>query len=229
MIAKFLDIKLIKTPIVKCNAVCAFTGVLITQGVLKKDLISNTFTDYDLMRYDSNYVSVGVALLLSDVIPNGIGGFNSLRNYSFYVDALQFKILQRDEILPLLLNLPSTPFQICVTFSNKKHIAYRSKPQYNKDLIVIATDLGDITLDIRVVKELLQVLEKWYKVIENNTSKQLPTYFTKAEILGENTPSISKIKSYGITQYFEDTKFLEYHRGKMYFKLLTHILNKNEG
>lgn len=224
MITKFLDIKLIKTPTVKCNAVCAFTGVLINQGVLKKDLISKTFTDHDLLRYDSLYVGVPTAMLLSNVIDNGKGIMNSLRNYSFYADRIGYRILKREDILNILENVPTTPFQICITFSNKKHIAYRSKPQYNSNNIVVTTDIGDIIFNRVTHLRIINILKSWYTII--NSTAQQPTNFTKAEILGETKPKHTKIKQYGVQRYLLEDKILQEYRNTKILKLLVHILNK---
>ena len=226
MIENYLNRKYLKSPIVKCNSICAFTGKKITEGVLKSKLISKTFTDFELIKYNSDYVSVDIALLLSNVITNAKGNMTSLRNYSFFANKDGFKTLMRDEILDLLLNLKDSEFQICITFSNKKHIAYKSKPQINNQIFTITTDVGNCIFNVKKTKEILPILQNWYKIIKGNSSKQEPTYFTKSDIAGTTIPNFKKIKNYGVAKYFEETKKIEKYRDTLYFKLLIHILNK---
>ena len=75
---------------------------------------------------------------------------------------------------------------------------------------------------------MLEILNSWYKVLDGNESKQQPTYFTKADILGENVPTYNKIKVYGIYKYLQEVKTLESYRNTLYLKLLVHILNKTK-
>lgn len=226
MIETFLDRKLIKSPIVECNSRCAFTGEKIKEGVLKSKIISKTFTDFDCIKFKSDYVSVGIALLLSNVIKTEKGTFNSLRNYSFKTNTKGFDILNRANILDFLLSKKSTPFQICITFSNKKHIAYKSKKQVSSNFFTITSDIGDIIFDVSKTKEILPVIQRWYSVVKDNKSKQQPTNFTKSEILGENIPIFKKIQAYGASKYFKENNIIEKYRNTLYFKLLIHILNK---
>jgi len=226
MIEKYLNREYLKSPPVECNSICAFTGKKITEGVLKSKLISKTFTDFELIKYKSDYVSVDIALLLSNVIKNTKGNMTSLRNYSFFANTHGFKTLMRDEILDLLLNLKDSKFQICITFSNKKHIAYKSKMQINNQIFTITTDIGNCVFDVKKTKHILPIIQNWYKIVEGNKSKQEPTYFTKSDILGTTIPNFKKIKNYGVAKYFEETRFLENYRNTLYFKLLIHILNK---
>jgi len=194
---------------------------------LKKELISKTFTDFELIKYKSDYVSVDIALLLSNVIKSEKGTYTSLRNYSFYANETGFKTLSRIEILDLLLNIEDDKFQICVTFNNKKHIAYKAKIQINKSLFTVTTDLGDCIFDVEKTKEILPILQSWYKILPENKSKQEPTFFTKNEILG-TIPNTKKIQLYGVKKYFSETQILDKYRDTLYFKLLVHILNKTK-
>lgn len=229
MIEKHLDRSLIKSPVVECDTICAFTGEKIKEGVLKSKLLSIKFTDFDLIKYNSDYVSVGIALLLSNVIDNGKGRFNPLRNYSFYADKNGYRLLAREDILELLLDIPDVPeFQICVTYSNKKHIAYRSKPQINKNLFTVTTDRGNVLFDMIKVRRALPIIQSWYTILPGNKSKQEPTFFTKAEILGEALPNYNKITTYGTSKFFKENKKIEEFRGTFLLNFLVHILNKTK-
>lgn len=228
MISRFLDKKLIKTPIVECDAICAFTGKKISEGVEKSKLISNTFTDFDLIKYNSKFVSVDIALKLSNVILTDKGRYNPLRNYSFFCNEDGYQLLKREDILDKVLNIDCDKFQICVTFSNKKHIAYRSVIQTNQRNFVITTDVGHIPFNLDDVDKVLPTMQKWYSVPPDNKSSQEPTFFTKAEIKGETIPNYKKILAYGFTQYFNDTELLNKYRDTNFMMLLTHMLNKTK-
>jgi len=227
LISKHLDRKNLKSKVwqFRYPMKCAFSGESINEGVLLKDLIGDTFTDKYVLRYNSKYVSIDFAMLVSDVIPSE-KGFNILRSYSFFSSDSHFRLLSREEILPLLLEIPETPFQIGVTYSSKKHISYKTPINYNGSKFVVCTDVGLVDVDISIVRSLLPIIQSWYTVIPDKA--QQPTYFTKSEIKGEDEPSVIKIKEYGISRFLNENAVLQKYRKTMFFNFLIHILNKSE-
>lgn len=228
LISKHLDRKNLKTKVYQFRepAICAYSGQPIMEGVLMSDLIGERFTERQILRYNSKYLSVEFALLISDVIPSE-KGFNILRNYSFFASENHFRLLKREDILLLLLNIPETPFQLGITYSSKKHIAYKTPVNYDTYEIAICTDLGQVVLNMKLVNDLLPIMQNWYTVVESKKENtQQPTYFTKSEILGESYPSAAKIKEYGTEKFMAENQILSIHRKTMYFNLITHILNK---
>lgn len=207
-------------------SVCAFTGNQITHGYPVSWLISDVFTDYEYMKHSSGYVCEDIALIIKEVIPNGRGKFNSLRNYSFYADENELRLLKREEILDLLLGIPASPFAIAVTYSNKKHLSFKCKLQADPNHFVVTTDKGEVAFDRRKVDEVLHILRRWYAIIpEKATTSAQPTYFSKDDILYGN-PAYQKIATYGLDRFEEENNVLERFRNTQLLELLTFTLNK---
>jgi hypothetical protein len=228
LITQHLNTANLKVPVYKdIDTVCAFSGERITEGVKLKDLIKKTFTDYEMLRYQSDYAGVDIALMMEEVIP-GEKKMNSLRNYSFYADNNQLKLLKRSEILELLFNIPLEPFQIGITYNNKKHIAYRAPVNGSRmDNYDIITDEGIVRFERKTAWEIWGTAREMYTIIpEKKDTKQQPTYFTKANILGEKQPDYNQVKRYGLKHYFILEQMLDQYRGKALFKLIIHLLNK---
>jgi len=223
LISKHLDKSLLTCKIYEVNTICAFSGKKITKGIKFSEIIGERFTELEIFRFKSDYLSIDFALLTQPVI-KGEKQLNSLRNYSFFATSKELKILNRSEILELLFNIPEIPFQIAITYSNKKHIAYKTPINYNKKYFKVCTDIGIVEFDVKKAKQIIPILQNWY-TISKETSLQ-PTYFTKDEILGLSTPNNSKIVEYGIEKYFAENDILKPYRNTLFLKLLVHILNK---
>lgn len=228
LIAKHLDHVNLKIKVYSFAApvICAFTGQKISKGVLMKDLIKPTFTDQEYIKYPSKYASIETALLIEEVIKTE-KGFNSLRNYSFFATENKLQLLKREEISSLLFNIPETPFQIGVTYSNKKHISFKAPINYDCFNYQIITDLGIVNFNKKQVLEYLDIIQSWYTIIpEKKETAAQPTYFTKDEIKGLSIPLQKKINEYGLQKYFQETQFLQKYRNTSLFNLIVHTLNK---
>jgi len=224
IISKHLNKDNIKIPIYhNINSICAITGENITCGVLKKDLIKSTFTDHQYLRYHSDYVSLEVALTIENW-----EGRVGLRSYSFIATENNLTFLDRSEILKYVVKPPENSFIFCVTFSHKKHIAFKSKLNSNSEKFTITTDLGDVFIDLKDDMNLIKTINDWYTIIKGQEDKKQPqTYFTKQNILGETEPIQERILLYGINRFINQDKFLNKYRNTLKLKLLTHILNAN--
>lgn len=223
LISKHLDESKIKPKAIEgIDTVCAFSGVHITRGYLKKEVIKTTFNDRELLRFDSDYISPEYALLIEN-----FDGRIGLRNFSFFASEKELLFLKREDILELLLNIPDAPFRIGVTYGGKKHIAYKSVLNMDKKDFQIITDIGEVHFTRSAAEKIIAAAQKWYTVIPEkaHTSAQ-PTYFTKDEIKGLKIPIQKKIKTYGIAKYFKEEKELSLLRGTPLFNLIIHILNK---
>ena len=75
LISKHLDKKNLKLKIYQVDSICAFTGIKVSEGVLMKDLIKKTFTDQELIKFNSDHASIEIALLIEAVIKSE-KGFN---------------------------------------------------------------------------------------------------------------------------------------------------------
>jgi len=229
LIAKHIPNSALNIPIIDVvketgsHTLCAFTGEAIQYACLKKDVIGDNFTDHSYLRYPSAYISSDIAKL---IVGKAVDS-NGLRNYSFYATDKELRILKREEIIDLIFSGKETPFILGVTFSNKKHIAFKATPQYNSDKFRIYTDIGECEFEKTQHVVVLYIIQRWYSILPDkiNTEAQ-PTYFTKAHILGESIPSHTQIQAYGEDDYFKDNEFLNRYRGTLIFKVLVHVLNK---
>lgn len=226
LIAKHLDRSLIENIIeTGIDSICMFTGRHINEGVHRKNIISDRFNDHEYLRYPSDYLSVDAALCIAPVI-KGEKGYNSLRNYSFLATENEFRILQRGEIMDVLLCPPQPPFVIAVTFSNKKHTAFKTIPALDRGRFIVTTDKGQVMINHDLISELVPVIQKWYTVVAGKEdSSMLPTYFTKDEILFGSS-NFKRILEYGEEQYFSENAIIDRYRCSLLLTLIVHVLNK---
>ncbi len=207
------------------DSICSFSGQRITKGILRKDFISSTFTDYQYLKYDSDYVGLDIALCMEYVIPNGKGKLISLRFKSFYVSEDSIRFLNREDLEGLIFNIPNDKFVLCVSFGFKKHISFKSEINYNRNIFNVYTDKGVCQIDVFQIKELYSILKNWYTVIDGkeDTSQQV-TYFTKDDIL-YGCGNLSRIMNYTGNYYYE-SEYISRYRNTFLLEFLVHILNK---
>ena len=224
LIAKNLENKDLLPIKENINAICCFSGEPITEGVLKKDVLSSNFTDTQYLRYDSKYISVSIAQCMQPISSDGRA---SLRNYSFFATENELRLLQRSEIWELIISEKATPFVLCVTYNGKKHVSYTAQPQYRNDVFSVYTDAGEVEVDFSVLGELTPILTSWYSIVKGKEKAATPpTYFTKDEILTGEIGN-NKIQSYGVEKYFQENQILEKYRNLPILKLLVFILQKS--
>ena len=207
------------------DSFCAFTGAPITVGVKLSDVIKKTFTDQAFIRYPSEYVSLEIAMLLETTVP-AEKGYNCLRNYSFLATEKELLLLKREDILSHILSPPRDFYYFCVTYSNKKHIAFKAIPN-NYRVLVITTDKGNVRIDYDALDIFLPIIQNWYTILPSETGKATPrTYFSKAQILGESIPNFNQIKAYGLDRFEEENNLLDKIRKSALFELIVFVLNK---
>lgn len=221
------------------NTICAFSGQKITEGILLKDAIGDNFTDFEYLKFNSEYSCLDFLLCTMSVIPQseenkrkneekGIHKkvLNSLRNYSFICTENNLTFLKREDVLDTILNIPSIPFVLCVSYSFKKHISFKSQIQYSAKNFTVYTDKGKVNINIEDIKLLLPIIQNWYSILPDkiNTSTQ-PTFFSKEDILN-GTNNLKKIEVYGIEKYYNENSIIQKYRNTMFLDLLVHILNK---
>lgn len=222
LISKHLNKNNLKLKVYQIDSICAFTGEKITDGVLMNDLIKKTFTDHELIKFKSDYVNIGIALMLEN-----FEGKQGLRNFSFYADHSELTLLKRENILKLLMDIKNTPFQIGITYSGKKHIAYKAPINYNADSYQVVTDLGIVNFEKEKVLKIIDIAQKWYTVLPGKKElSTLPTYFTKEQIKGLSNPNHKQIEAYGLQKYFKESHELDKFRGTSLFNLIIYCLNK---
>jgi hypothetical protein len=238
LISKHLNKENLKSKIFhfESETICAFTGEKISEGIKLSEIAGDTFTDHTYIKYDSEYVSLDIALLIQPVIrigdsvkKNGKENWTALRNYSYYASENELTLLKRENILDLLLNIPDAPFCFAVTYSNKKHTSFKCRKNTNKDVFTVTTDVGEVLFNKAKVLEFLQTIQNWYSIIpEKKDTAAQPTFFTKANILGEFPMSL-KISEYGEKKFEEENNFLLKYRNTSLFELVVHLINKHNG
>lgn len=212
------------------DTICSFSGEKITRGVKNDDLIKETFTDHEYIKYNSGYTSIDYALLLSEILPSPSlkGNLVALRVCNYFVTEQDIVFPSRGDILDIILNLKQEqlPFILVVTYSNKKHTAYKTRLNYDTKKFMVRTDVSDVWLDMDVVEQYLPIIQSWYTIVKGKEdTTQQPTYFSKEEIL---TGKIDYNKSvqYGFEKANKENQFLQKFRGKTSFKLIVHLINK---
>ena len=206
------------------DTICLFTGQRIAKGIHRKTVIKTTFTDLEFLKFKSEYVSLDVASTMANILPGKTRPV-SLRNYSFIATEKELRLLRNSEILPHLTSPPDPPFYFCISFNNKKHLAFKATPNFDRERFLITTDFGDCLVEKSDVDAILPVIRKWYTVIpEKADTKAEPTYFTKDEIL-KGSKNYKRIESYP-GNYFQEDQFIRKYRGTMLLKILVHALIK---
>lgn len=213
------------------NEICSFTGEKIDRGVRNKDLIKKTFSDKQYIRYKSEYTSVDVALLIEEVFLKEKEGKlirNALRSFSFLATEKELIFLDKSKFIANhLFNLPNEPFFLCITYSHKKHIAYKASLNYSNTEFIVTTDEGDVLVNLVKAKEILLCISKWYTVTPETQGKsQEATYFTKDEIRFANPPT-HKIVRYGINLYKQENEQIQAFRNTAIFNFLVNLLQKS--
>jgi hypothetical protein len=226
IIAKHLDRSLIEDKITSnISTVCLFTGLVITEGVHREKIISTRFTDTEYLRYPSDYLSIDAALCISPVI-RAEKGYNSLRNYSYIATENELNILKRENILQIILSPPTPPFCLAVTFSNKKHTAYKTIPAADRKSFMITTDKGTVHIDVTTVASVVDLIQKWYTIVPGKEENSMqPTWFTKDEILF-GSKNFKRIMDYGEEAYYSENKLIDKYRYSLFLTLIVHLLNK---
>lgn len=206
---------------------CVVSGLKISRGVTLGALCKafGKGKVVDKLGVDSGYLSTSISTEYFGYSKD-VEFLNALRNYSFLATEEEFRTLSRGDILAIVLDPPEVPFVLCVTYSNKKHIAFKSTVNHSNGIFDVYTDLGKVTLELGVVHRIYEVLKKWYCIVEGKEDSSVaPTYFTKNDIL-HGCMQYKKIVAYGLDKYIEEDEFLNQYRDTAALRLLTHILNK---
>lgn len=220
-----------------CQTICAFTGAPITKGVPLKDLISSNFTDHQYLKYNSDFAGesavkcmVPVFKKSKEVEKNGETitkeFWNSLRTYSFYANNEELQLLNKEQLLPILLSPPTPPFVLCISYINKKHLSYKAVLNESTDSFIVRTDNEEVKIDPAQLKELSDIMKRWYSVIPEKAGlANPPTWFTKSDIW-TGKPRHNNIMAYGLEKFFAENEILDNYRQTSLFRLVHFSLTK---
>ncbi len=209
----------------KVTCQCKLCGKDSEFGV--SGLISDTFTDQAYFQNPkSDVLCRECATVLGKIINPATGKITFFRNFSFLCIESELKLLKREDILSYILNPPVGRFVLCVTYNNKKHMAFKSRIQGNRDFFTVTTDTGDIKVDRELADKIISVIQSWYSVVPDKAdTKAQPTWFTKVDILA-GCVNYKKIETYGLKKFFAENQQIELWRGTGLLKLLVFCLNK---
>ena len=201
---------------------CAMCGRESHEGV--RNAFSDAFNDFNYLQSTGNSLCRYCAAVMGHIRTEKGSAF--FRCFSFVCTEDKLAILKREDILEHLLSPPDGLFVICITYSNKKHMAFKAKLQCNRERYTVTTDRGDAVISMPDVRKILPVCRAWYSVIpEKSNTKQQPTWFTKDDILHGCT-NAKRISDYGVKQYMTENMIIEPYRNTDMLKLLAFALNK---
>ncbi|MCG8640911.1 MAG: hypothetical protein MI862_14345 [Desulfobacterales bacterium] len=182
----------------------------------RKKVIKASFMDHECLS-DSKFICVYCAACVGYQMSQS----TALRATSFLATESEITRLKKNQIWQYVENPPGEQHVLVVTFSNKKHIAFKSILNPGGFPQVVSTDRGNVHVDFD--SELVNVLKSWYRVCKE--TKQEPTFFTKNEILFGSS-NHKRITGYGTEKYFEENQILERFRNTESLNLLVYLLNK---
>ncbi len=186
------------------NFKCACCKTEQKQGIETKKIVSSNFTNWDIV--SGKYLCEACANLLK-------GEFSTeLRRTSFIVYENELLKVKNDKLLKKLLNIKSVPFSIGVTFSYKKHNAFRCVLNNDKDIFLV-----------RVEDELIEFNKEKVIVLLNLMKDLYLTYFTKEEIR-KGKYNTFNIKKFGYEKFSTIESKLKKERGTGIFNLLIDLL-----
>lgn len=115
-------IKIKKYDIYKQNFCCPICNKNFEEGVRAKDIVSSKFTDW---QYIGNYICENCADLFS------------LYFYNYIVNDEGIHLYNIRELENELTKKQKTPFMFVITTTQKKHLFYRSRWNYNPDYFCV--------------------------------------------------------------------------------------------
>jgi len=202
------------------DGICALCGCPGGRGLPLNKAIGDTFADIDYLT-GGRHVCRFCLLCLG----KGQGRREWVKNYNMVATHNYMVRPTRDELWGWLLDPPKEKFVFNVTFSHKKHMSFKSRVNMGGSPYFVTTDVETCFVDLAVLDEAVQVMQRWYTVRPG--TKDAP-WFTKAEIL-QGTANISRIQSYGVDDFRREDQILERHRGSHALAVLVHALNKSTG
>ena len=142
-IIKEVEIK--EYPTVSKDFICAVCGEKHVRGTRTKDIVSGSFTDWNLLRGDM------VCKRCTDLF--------SLYFYSYIVDGAGIHLLNVRELPEALQSQQEPPFLFCVTTSRKKHLFYRAAWNYSKGRFAVNLETETIYTSPERMRELFAIVE----------------------------------------------------------------------
>ncbi len=191
----------------QCEGICAFCGTEITEGVLLKESVSETFTNYDLLiDRTASHVCRCCYACLKDA---------RLRRMNFIATPEELIIFKRDQLEHYLFEPPSAPFVFSVTISMKKHASFKARVNFSRKMFYVQKEDEQILFSPAKYREIYDAMKRLY------------TIFSKSAIQNEYyLPDF--IRKYGLQNFVRDEGIIKNERGTQQFNLLIYSLNMSE-
>lgn len=195
---------------------CCVCGEQNIIGDPIKKVLSSNFTDTDILK-PGDIVCIYCSACIGFLKKNT----ETLRCTSFICTKENLIKLKREDCYKYIIHPPDPPFAFGVTRSYKKHIAYKTIINYEKDIFYIRTDNYTVKIKRKEDAKLLKIISKWY-----TRKSKTQTYFTKNEIMN-GCMNIKKIKDYG-DNYFQENYYIMPYRKTHLLEFYVFILNIKE-
>lgn len=183
---------------------CMVCGKKITDGIPWKKVIGNSFTNWDeFMSPNSIHIckECAVTLMTGNIATR-------LRRSSFIVTEQRVEFFSNSDLAAKIFSPPIPPFIFCVTFSFKKHNAFRSVISFSRNHYYI-----------RQENQLIEVVIDKAKKLFNSMIRLYYGGFIKQEIQnGEYHPK--RIIDFGLFEFEKLENTLSFERGSPLFELL---------
>lgn len=190
---------------------CCFCGKKSKKYEKLKKIIGANFNNHDMIVGCSDCICQDCISLLDSKSFNG----KAIRSYSLLATSQYLKILQKNEIIDVMLdNKIENDFVLSVTFASKKHWFFFSEVNNkSNDNFFIATDIGKININRKEFKHIYDICLDLY----NNG-------FSKTEMSNCQSSKFAKIEKYGEEKFFKNMDVLKKYQTTKFLKLLLHLL-----
>lgn len=187
---------------------CVVCGRNISEGVPLKKVVSDAFTNWDVM---NDLSSTHVCKACTWCIKN-----RKTRQSCYVATKDELVFFKRDEIEKYLFDPPETPFVLFVTKSFKKHGSFRAHVNKSRKLFYVQLEDRSILFSPSKYRELYDLMKRMYVV------------FNKMDEIGRGEYIQKRVRDYGLDAWNRDESIIAQHRGSMAFELLLYALNKPE-
>jgi len=194
--------------LVSVESICAVCGHAITEGVPIKKVVSDAFTNWDIL---ADATATHVCEACTWCIKN-----RKTRQSCYVATAKELIFFKRDKIEQYLFDPPGPPFVIFVTKSFKKHGSFRAAVNMSPKLFYVQLEDRQILFSPNKYRDLFDLMKKMYVT------------FNKMEEIGKGNYIQKRVREYGIEAWQRDEAILKPRRGSAVFELLLYALNKPE-
>lgn len=196
---QYADLPLVPVP----NDICWLCGGATNgKGKLVGETIKGTFLNHDWAREPaSGSLCAGCVFCLS---------YRELRNYSILATEQGLVHPGRANLKRILLTPPNPPFVICVAVSGQKHLHFRARVSYTRDIFPVQFEETLVWVEPCFLKPLVRAAE------------ELCTIFAKEEVK-TGRYFLKNIRRFGLKRFREIEGRVAPHRGTRLFDLAVFV------